>query len=95
MDTEELEPGAQRLLMTDQISFKLIWARSTMFVPWQHKDISKEATGPKAINYKLSLQATTWETYSEDGAEKVRKLIFKLIFSKFSISERVSFGRLI
>ena len=53
MDTEELEPGAQRLLMTDQISFKLIWARSTMFVPWQHKDISKEATGPKAINYNF------------------------------------------
>ena len=40
----------------------------------------------KSYKLQLSLQATTWETYSEDGAEKVRKLILKLIFSKFSIS---------
>ena len=40
----------------------------------------------KSYKLQLSLQANTWETYSEDGAEKVRKLIFQFIFSKFSIS---------
>ena len=30
----------------------------------------------KSYKLQLSLQTTTWETYSEDGAEKVRKLIY-------------------
>ena len=30
----------------------------------------------KSFKLQISLQATTWETYSEDGAEKVRKFIY-------------------
>ena len=95
MDTEELEPGAQRLLMTDQISFKLISGEEYYVCAVATQGHKQGSHWAKSYKLQLSLQATTWETYSEDGAEKVRKLIFKLIFSKFSISERVSFGRLI
>ena len=47
----------------------------------------------KSYKLQLSLQTTTWETYSEDGAEKVRKinLLAHLFLEKFLFS----FGRLL
>ena len=35
----------------------------------------------KSYKLQLSLQTTTWETYSEDGAEKVRKINLLAHFS--------------
>ena len=39
MEVEDAEHGVQRLRLTEQITFKLIWVRSILFVHWQHKDV--------------------------------------------------------
>ena len=47
----------------------------------------------KSYKLQLSLQTTTWETYSEDGAEKVRKI--NLLAHLFLVKFLFSFGRLL
>ena len=47
----------------------------------------------KSYKLQLSLQTTTWETYSEDGAEKVRKI--NLLAHLFLLKFLFSFGRLL
>ena len=39
MEVEDTEHGVQRLQLTEQTTFKLIWVRSILFVHWQHKDV--------------------------------------------------------
>ena len=52
MEVEDTEHGVQRLRLTEQTTFKLIWVRSILFVHWQHKDVRVAVThGPPATKF--------------------------------------------
>ena len=52
MEVEDTEHGVQRLRLTEQTTFKLIWVRSILFVHWQHKDVRVAVThGPLATKF--------------------------------------------
>ena len=83
MEVEDTEHGVQRLRLTEQTTFKLIWVRSILFVHWQHKDVRVAVThGPPEVY--ISSQAVTWNTYKENNAERVSLLTSLSTLFKFS-----------
>ena len=71
MEVEDMEHGVQRLRLTEQTTFKLIWVRSILFVHWQHKDVRVVvAHGPAAtkfiLRHKRSLGTRTKKTMQKE-----------------------------
>ena len=71
MEVEDMEHGVQRLRLTEQTTFKLIWVRSILFVHWQHKDVRVVvAHGPAAtkciFRHKRSLGTRTKKTMQKE-----------------------------
>ena len=71
MEVEDTEHGVQRLRLTEQTTFKLIWVRSILFVHWQHKDVRVVmACGPPATKFifrhKRSLGAGRKKTMQKE-----------------------------
>ena len=71
MEVEDTEHGVQRLRLTEQTTFKLIWVRSILFVHWQHKDVRVVvAHGPPTTKFifrhKRSLGTRTKKTLPKE-----------------------------
>ena len=70
MEVEDTEHGVQRLRLTEQTTFKLIWVRNILFVHWQHKDVRVAPHGPPATKFmfrhKRSLGTRTKKTMQKE-----------------------------
>ena len=51
MKTGGTERGVQRLALTEQTIFKLIWVQCFMFVPWPHKETINKVSGPPLTKF--------------------------------------------